>query len=216
MTHYLRSQHDAILIGVGTAIADDPGLNSRVEGTGGYGGVGLEGQPRPVVLDPSGRWKWDNSARVLRMVRERKGRGPFIIRRDWEGEDASSEEQRTGDEQREMILKKHGGKIIRLRLVNGKMRWEDILDRLAAEGIRSVMVEGGGIVINSLLAPEHAHLIDSLIITIAPTFLGKGGVVVCPERRTDDRGSPIPVMRLRDTKWQPMGEDVLLCGKLGG
>src|SRR4051812_7789929 len=52
MTHYLRSKHDAILVGVGTAIADDPGLNCRLHGVGGYGGQGLEGQPRPLILDP--------------------------------------------------------------------------------------------------------------------------------------------------------------------
>ncbi|KAH0559429.1 hypothetical protein GP486_004063 [Trichoglossum hirsutum] len=197
MTHYLRSQHHAILIGVGTALADDPALNSRVKGTGGYGGVGLEGQPRPVILDPSGRWKLDNNARVLRMVREQKGRGPLIFQRDWGGEGASSEEQQMEDRQRERILETHGGKIVRLRLVNGKMRWEDILDCLVSEGIRSVMVEGGGIIINSLLAPENAHLINSLIVTIAPTFLGYGGVTVCPERRTDDQGNPIPTSKDR-------------------
>ena len=44
MTHYLRSKHDAIVIGVGTATADDPGLNCRLEGVGGFGGLGWEGQ----------------------------------------------------------------------------------------------------------------------------------------------------------------------------
>ena len=34
MTHALRSCHDAILIGVNTALADDPGLNCRLEGIG--------------------------------------------------------------------------------------------------------------------------------------------------------------------------------------
>ncbi|EHK99335.1 putative 5-amino-6-(5-phosphoribosylamino)uracil reductase [Glarea lozoyensis 74030] len=57
MTHYLRSRHDAILIGVGTAVADNPSLNCRIEGVGGYGGEGLEGQPRPIVLDPRARWE---------------------------------------------------------------------------------------------------------------------------------------------------------------
>ncbi|KAH0542856.1 hypothetical protein FGG08_002811 [Glutinoglossum americanum] len=216
MTHYLRSQHDAVVVGAGTAIADDPGLNSRVRGMGGYGGAGLEGQPRPVVLDPKGRWEWDSNARVLRMVRERKGRGPLIFWGEWgEGGDWRSKEKQRRDEERERLLKNHGGKIIRLPLVDGKMRWVDILDHLKAEGIKSVMVEGGGTVINSLLAAEHAHLINSLIVTIAPTLLGQGGVVVCPKRRTDDQGNPIPVTRLRDAKWQPMGEDVVLCGKLG-
>lgn len=38
MTHYLRSQHDGILVGIGTAMADNPSLNCRLDGVGGYGG----------------------------------------------------------------------------------------------------------------------------------------------------------------------------------
>ena len=38
MTHYLRSRHDGIMVGVGTAIADNPSLNCRIRGIGGYGG----------------------------------------------------------------------------------------------------------------------------------------------------------------------------------
>mmetsp|Transcript_34521 Transcript_34521/g.55844 ORF Transcript_34521/g.55844 Transcript_34521/m.55844 type:complete len:147 (+) Transcript_34521:57-497(+) len=44
MTHALRAAHDAILVGVGTLIADDPSLNVRhVNGT----------NPRPIILDSS-------------------------------------------------------------------------------------------------------------------------------------------------------------------
>lgn len=175
--------------------------------------MGLEGQPTPVVLDPSGRWNFDENAKMLRTVREQKGRAPLVFWKDWEGDDTRPENQRKAEEQKERILKKHGGKIVRLPLVDGKIPWEGILDCLAAEGIKSVMVEGGGTVINSLLAPEHTHLINSAIITIVPTFLGEGGVVVCPARRRDDQGNPIPVARLSDIKWQPIGEDVILCGK---
>lgn len=45
-THYLRSRHDAILIGVGTVLADNPSLDCRLEGL-----TGMTRQPRPVVLD---------------------------------------------------------------------------------------------------------------------------------------------------------------------
>ena len=41
MTHFLRSEHDAIMVGVGTAVADNPSLNCRLDGVGGYGGDGV-------------------------------------------------------------------------------------------------------------------------------------------------------------------------------
>src|ERR1700760_2352675 len=68
MTHYLRSRHDAILIGEGTMRADNPGLNCRIEGVGGYGGEGLEGQPRPIVLDPNLRWDFSSDSKVLALA----------------------------------------------------------------------------------------------------------------------------------------------------
>ena len=68
MTHYLRSRHDAILIGVGTAVADNPSLNCRLEGVGGYGGRNLEGQPRPVVVDPTARWDFSEDSKIFQLV----------------------------------------------------------------------------------------------------------------------------------------------------
>ncbi|KAJ5090423.1 hypothetical protein N7532_009107 [Penicillium argentinense] len=76
MTHYLRSRHDAILIGVGTVLADNPGLNCRLEGSGGFGGLGRMWQPRPVVIDPMGRWPLHPECRMLRTAVEGKGKAP--------------------------------------------------------------------------------------------------------------------------------------------
>ena len=74
MTHYLRSKHDAILVGVGTAVADDPALNCRIEG------IALAGQPRPVILDPKARWspgKWPNQlSACMQLAQQGIGKGP--------------------------------------------------------------------------------------------------------------------------------------------
>ncbi|KAB5532616.1 dihydrofolate reductase-like domain-containing protein [Coniochaeta sp. 2T2.1] len=74
MTHYLRSRHAAILVGAGTAVADDPGLNCRVEGCD-----GLESQPRPVVLDPRGRWEVTEQSKVIELARRGRGLGPYVL-----------------------------------------------------------------------------------------------------------------------------------------
>jgi len=77
------------------------------------------------------------------------------------------------------------------------------------------MIEGGGFILGELLNPEYINMIDSVIVTIAPTYLGRAGVGVSPNPRVEESGKPIPASRLREVKWQPMGaEDVILCGKL--
>ncbi|KAF1957146.1 bacterial bifunctional deaminase-reductase [Byssothecium circinans] len=201
MTHYLRSRHSAILVGCGTAIADDPSLNCRIEGVGGYGGQGLQGQPRPVVLDPRGRWALSEESKVVRLAREGRGRAPWVFT--------------VGDVEggRRAVLEGVGGRFIKIESEEGRMDWGDALRVLGEEGVESVMVEGGGDVINTLLSPEHFGLVDSVIVTMAPTWLGKGGVAVIPEERRDGQGHKIAVGRLRDVKWVPLGDDVVLCGR---
>lgn len=206
MTHYLRSKHDAILIGVGTAVVDDPTLNCRLEGVGGFGGRGWEGQPRPIIIDPGARWLIAPQSKVLQAVHEGKGRGPWVIMSPGSPLDPMRLE----------LLKYYGGKYLGLTEFDKKwrLRWEAILQALAAEGIKSVMIEGGGMVINDLMQPENAGLIDSVIVTVAPTYLGKGGVGVGPAARHDHTGRPQPALRFQQVKWQPLGEDVVMCGKL--
>ena len=76
------------------------------------------------------------------------------------------------------------------------------------------MIEGGGAVINDLLHPSHFNLVDSVIVTIAPTWLGIGGVQVCPEERVDrEKRVKVPVAKLTEVKWVPLGDDVVLCGR---
>ncbi|KAE8356026.1 dihydrofolate reductase-like domain-containing protein [Aspergillus coremiiformis] len=207
MTHYLRSRHDAILIGAGTAVADNPGLNCRLEGVGGYGGEGLTGQPRPIVVDPHARWDFSSErSKILQLAAEGRGRAPFVIIRP----DCSPSSSRCA------LLERCGGKFISLSVdaATGRMPWDGLMECLRREGLRSVMIEGGGSVINSLLEPISAHLVDSVVVTIAPVWLGRGGVVVSPERRRDGDGEPVTAARLRDVRWYPFGEDVVVCGKL--
>lgn len=207
MTHYLRSRHDAILIGVGTAVADNPSLNCRIDGVGGYGGAGLEGQPRPIVLDPAARWDFTASHKVFELARSGRGRAPYIIT----GAASPPRERRE-------VLEKAGGKFITIDVETTgsghKLEWRDVLVALSAEGLRSVMIEGGAAIINSLLQPRNFSLVNSVIVTIAPTWLGVGGVVVSPPRRLDDEGNPMPASRLHHVQWHPFGEDVVMCGRL--
>ncbi|KAG6008374.1 hypothetical protein E4U21_004578 [Claviceps maximensis] len=216
MTHHLRSRHAAILIGVSTLLADDPGLNCRLAGLS-----GTTGQPRPVILDPHARWTPRPSDKVLSLCRAGAGLAPFVL---------------TGvpvDEippEHVRLLHDHGGKYIRVAAAavptasgpgadsgpEARLRfsWRDTLGVLLAEGLASVMVEGGGQVINSLLERANHELVDAVIVTIAPTWLGRGGVVVSPDRAVDADGTPSAAARLCGVSWLPLGEDIVLCGRL--
>ncbi|KAM3479416.1 hypothetical protein MY5147_001732 [Beauveria neobassiana] len=204
MTHYLRARHDAILIGVSTLLADDPALNCRIAGA-------EHTQPRPIIIDPHLRWTPQATDKVLETQRRGAGLAPFVI----------TAESNSIPEAASLLLEQHGGKYIPLKVgppgPDGRLRfdWHEIFARLAdRERISSVMVEGGGKIINSLLDPAYHNLINSVIVTIAPTWLGQGGVVVSPARVHDQSGSPAAAARLHDVSWHPFGEDIVLCGKL--
>ena len=205
MTHFLRSRHDAILIGVGTAVADNPSLNCRLDGVGGYGGFSWKGQPRPIVVDPTARWHISHDSMIMKMVREGKGKAPWVI----------IAPGTTVPPQRVELLKFYGGRYMGLTEFDNpwRIKWEAILKSLAKDGIRSVMVEGGGKVINDLLLPQHQHIIDSVIVTIAPTLLGRNGVWISPTARHDYTGRPQPALQLEDVHWQPLGGDAVMCGR---
>ncbi|KAI5303660.1 phosphatidylinositol-binding protein scs2 [Ascosphaera pollenicola] len=206
MTHYLRSRHDAVIIGIGTALADDPGLNCRLDGAGGYGGLGRMWQPRPIIVDPTGRWQADPNCKMLQYALKGKGKAPWIII----SPGANVEPEKL------VVLKGHGGDYLRIVEYNQNwlLRWEAIFRALAAEGIKSVMVEGGGTVMSELLNPEYRDFVDSIVVTVAPTYLGAGGVAVSPDSKKDESGNPVNALSPREVRWQPLGQDVIMCGKI--
>ena len=184
MTHYLRTRHDAILVGCGTVNADDPTLNSRLQG------ATSSDQPRPVILDGRGHWRMSRATKVLQAARENKGKQPWII---------------TAAARSDFPERFHN-EFRWLRMDEEELTWPLILQRLASEGIRSVMIEGGAGVIQTLLR-DHVDLIHSLIVTIAPTYLGVGGLSVIS-------GHSLSADVLHDVKWLTLGRDAVMCSAL--
>lgn len=142
LTHMLRARHDAILVGIGTVLADDPQLTVRL----------LEGDnPQPIILDS--HLRFPVGARLLQ-----NGRQPWIATTD------------QADPRRQAALEALGGRVIRLPAdAHGRVSLDALLAWLAAEGIGRVMVEGGATVISNFMA---THLADKLVLTIAPMVLG--------------------------------------------
>jgi GTP cyclohydrolase II len=140
--HRLRAYHDAILVGIGTILADDPQLNVRlVRGA----------DPQPVILDTKLRFP-------LKALALNNNRQPWIVT------------THKSSSKRKQMLESHGAQVIRLK--SGRTGWVDLtalLKLLAERGIDSVLVEGGARVITSFL---KARLADRFVITLTPFFIG--------------------------------------------
>ena len=80
-------------------------------------------------------------------------------------------------------------------------------------GIRSVMNEGGATVINNLSRVKHQHFISTVIVTIAPIYLGSGGVVVAPPRTYPHKTEV--VLPKQNVRWLPFGKDIVMGCRLG-
>ena len=182
MTHYLRYHHDGILIGSGTALADNPGLNCRWWPQDGK--FNLDHSPRPIILDLEQRWQYHGS-KLWSLCEAGEGKPPIIVVRGSPREPDSGASYLVFDESVQ------------------RLDWKVLMSRLFSEFcLRSIMIEGGATVINEVLLRED--LVDSLIITIGSTFLGKNGVEVSPPR---------PVA-LTDVSWWTGTRDAVMCARV--
>lgn len=192
MTHYLRTRHDAIAVGSGTAIADDPTLNSRLDAASGN----TEAQPRPIILDRTARWALHRDSKVVQAAETGRGKAPWIM--------TGSNAKDSVPLPRSQLLDAIGGAYVFCESTT----FPDVLAVIAARGITSIMIEGGGVIINDILS-RYLHLVDSIIVTIAPVYLGAGGVVVCPPKIDE---SPAAAA-FTDVFWTTLGADTVMCAR---
>lgn len=143
LTHRLRAAHDAILVGIGAVLADNPRLTVRL----------VEGKdPQAIVVDSQLRLPL--TANLLRPGTETV----------WV---ATTE---AADRERQERLEAAGARVLRLPAdAQGKVDLAALLRCLAELGINRLMVEGGAGIITSFLAER---LIDQLVLTVAPRIVG--------------------------------------------
>ena len=145
LAHELRASHDAVMVGIGTVLADDPLLTTRlVQGP----------SPTRVIIDSHLRIPID--AKVLTDATSR------TIIATTHGAPV----------EREIAIAACGATVMRVHATEeGDVDLARVLSRLRRDGVTSVLIEGGRGIITSAL---RARVVDRLTVAIAPKVVGEG------------------------------------------
>lgn len=182
--HLLRSRHDAIAVGIGTALADDPRLTVR-DAPG--------SSPLRVVFDT--KLRLQAGARLVQTARE----VPTLVLC---GIDAPPEPEEE--------LVGLGVEVVRTPLATeGRLDAQLALRYLAQRGVVSLMIEGGAELAGSFLA---ARLADELHAFIAPILLGPRGRPGAVDWAGPDTPQQAP--RIAAPQWELVGEDAYVHGSI--
>ncbi len=183
LVHHWRATMDGVMVGTGTAQADDPSLTVRhVEGR----------SPVRIVLDRQGKL-----SRKLKLFTD--DRTEYTIVFTSEGAEPPYEKN----------LVKGGGRIYRIAESDGRLDLATILTKLGEDGgtenrpIQSILVEGGAHIARSLW---QADLVDRYYLFIAPKVFGSGPLAL---DRADLVADENPFV---EREWELVGEDVLFKG----
>ena len=156
--HLLRASHDAILVGSGTALADNPALTCRLPGL-------TARSPVRIVVDSRLRTRFDGN------LADRSGRPTWLV---------------TGPRHDPARLKPYwdaGFEVLEVGLgADGRLDLAEAAAALGQRGLTRVLVEGGATVAAALL---RADLVDRLHWFRAPGLIGGDGLAAIGEMGLD-------------------------------
>jgi diaminohydroxyphosphoribosylaminopyrimidine deaminase/5-amino-6-(5-phosphoribosylamino)uracil reductase len=143
--HRLRSRADAVVVGIGTALADDPSLDVRL-------GSPWPREPFRVVVDSFARLPV--TARLIEAGRPERA---LVAVTD------AADAERVGE------LEARGVTVLRCKSQEGHVDVTDLVSRLGGLDVSGILVEGGGTLASAFL---EAGLVDRLVVFTAPMLLG--------------------------------------------
>lgn len=182
--HKIRSRCGAVMVGIGTVLADDPLLNARL--------ARKTPQPLRVVLDSHLRIPLQSQ--LLRTAREH----PVLICT------LETELRRRSDKHKQLVTA--GCEIFACAAEQDRVSLPAVLEGLGRRGVTDLLVEGGPTVHAALL---EQSLADKVMAYIAPTIIGDRETLAL----SMPAPAP-PLDRLEDTRIQRFDDDVLIEGYL--
>ncbi len=184
--HGLRRLYSAILVGIGTVLADDPMLNCRIE-------EGVD--PVRVVCDSRLRIPVDSN-----IVKSANDIETIVF--------ASSAYAGEGAFEEKKAALEGAGIEVAMAGSNDKVDMRELLGNLADRNVNGLLVEGGGQINAAFL---EAGLADKVYAYIAPKLVGGSGAA----GPVGGTGIPLmaDAMRVWDVRMQRLGEDVLIEGR---
>ncbi|MFH1723921.1 MAG: bifunctional diaminohydroxyphosphoribosylaminopyrimidine deaminase/5-amino-6-(5-phosphoribosylamino)uracil reductase RibD [Elusimicrobiota bacterium] len=198
LSRRMRAGVDAILVGVGTVLADDPHLTASPEGSGarphtklrgGRGAASPEGRRDPI------RVILDSRLRIPLRSKALTGPGRAIIA--------------TAVAPNGRVAASEAVHCIRVPRRKGGLDLRALLKKLAAEGIASLLVEGGSRVHTAFL---EAGLVDELRLFMAPRLIGGAAARTFFEGRGFRTLDASP--RLAEIDVRRVGPDLLVTGRI--
>jgi len=183
--HNLRYTTDAIMAGVNTVLSDDPELTAR--SCGGKGGT-VRAHPLRVIVDSKGRTPL--TARVLTAP----GKTLLVLARLVQQEEREAFAQADAE-------------LLELPSEEGLVDLKKLFKVLGEQGITSVLVEGGGILLGSLF---DSKLVDKVVAFIAPIIIGGKEAKTAVSGRGVDRVADS--LRLERVRMERLGDDVVVSG----
>ena len=179
LVHKIRDEYDAVAVGIGTVFADDPLLTARL-------GAKQTKNPVRIVIDSKGRLP------LRSQIVKTAPAVPTILA-------TTSKIPPTKAE----ALNKAGIEVLILPAKDNRVNLKELLKKLGAKGITSILVEGGAGLNSSFLKD---NLVDKFLFFVAPKIFGSSGLSLTGRKTFEGKSAA----NLKIASVEKVGEDLAI------